>query len=101
MYNRRIFLQCSGLAAGALAVPELLRAQAGTSSLPSPVALASPGASGPDLPLVQHVELQPLVAQVQRLLAATDYLGPPLRPAAPARRQARPGRGGKHPNATE
>jgi hypothetical protein len=68
MHNRRIFLQRSGLAAGALALPELLRTR-----------IPGVGSSGPDLPLVRHVELQPLLAQVHRLVAATDYLGTPLR----------------------
>jgi len=62
MFNRRDFLQRSGLAVGALALPEHLRAQSG----------------GPDMPLVRHVDLQPLLAQVRRLVAATDYLGTPL-----------------------
>jgi len=30
------------------------------------------------LPIVKNVELQPLVAQVRRVLEATDYLGSPL-----------------------
>jgi hypothetical protein len=70
MYSRRLFLQRTGLAAGALALPGLLRAR-----------VPGAGSGGPDLPLVRHVELQPLLAQVQRLVAATDYLGAPL-PAA-------------------
>ncbi len=67
MWNRRTFLQRSGLAVGALAVPELLR-----------VGTAHAVGSGPDLPIVRRVELQPLLSQVRRLLAATDYLGAPL-----------------------
>ncbi len=65
MYDRRLFLRHAGLAAGALALPGVLR----------------PDSTGPDLPLVRNVELQPLLAQVRRLVAATDYLGTPLSPA--------------------
>lgn len=39
---------------------------------------AAVAADAPALPLVRNVELQPLVAQVRRLLEATDYLGAPL-----------------------
>jgi hypothetical protein len=42
---------------------------------------ASGRASSPQLPPVANVELQPLAAQVQRLVDALDYLGAPL-PAA-------------------
>ena len=36
--------------------------------------------SGPDWPVVRRVGIQPLLAQVRRLVAATGYLGTPLRP---------------------
>src|SRR5438128_11121506 len=32
----------------------------------------------PTLPIVKNVELQPFVAQVRRVIEATDYLGSPL-----------------------
>ena len=35
-------------------------------------------AAAPVLPIVKNVELQPLVAQVRRVIEATDYLGAPL-----------------------
>ena len=35
-------------------------------------------ADSPSLPIVKNVELQPLVAQVRRVIEATDYLGSPL-----------------------
>jgi hypothetical protein len=35
-------------------------------------------ADPPALPIVREIELQPLVAQVRRLIEATDYLGSPL-----------------------
>ena len=80
MYNRRVFLQRTGLTAGALVLPELLHARAAT-SVRSPACLTGVGSSGPDLPLVRYVDVQPLLAQVRRLVAATDYLGSPLRAA--------------------
>jgi hypothetical protein len=75
MYNRRNFLQRSGLAAGALALPKGL---GGSGTGPPAVDLPGLSPAGPELPLVRRVELQPLLAQVQRLVAATDYLGSPL-----------------------
>src|SRR5437762_2526963 len=35
-------------------------------------------ADSPSLPIVKNVELQPLVAQVRRVIEAADYLGSPL-----------------------
>src|SRR2546425_2896809 len=35
-------------------------------------------ADSPTLPIVKNVELQPLVAQVRRVIEASDYLGSPL-----------------------
>ena len=96
LYSRRNFLQRSGLAAGALALPGLLRARSGAASLGA-VGLPGLGSSGPDLPLVRHVELQPLLAQVRRLVAASDYLGTPLRPADKSALDA----AGKRGNAVE
>src|ERR1051326_3105932 len=39
---------------------------------------AAAASDAPALPLVKNVELQPLVAQVRRLLEASDYLGAPV-----------------------
>ena len=71
--SRRAFLRRSGLAAGALALPDLLGAGTRIGA-----GAKLPGSHGPDLPLVHQVDLQPLLAQVRRLVAATDYLGAPL-----------------------
>src|SRR6266496_3164902 len=38
-------------------------------------------AESPNLPTIKNVELQPLVAQVRRVIEATDYLGSPLNAA--------------------
>jgi hypothetical protein len=73
VYGRRDFLHRTGLAAGALALPELAFPRVGALR-PAP----STAGAGPDLPLVLNVDLQPLLAQVHRLIAATDYLGAPL-----------------------
>jgi hypothetical protein len=42
------------------------------------ILLAARAAELPGLPVVRNVELQPLVAQVRRVIEATDYLGTPL-----------------------
>src|SRR5207247_10162059 len=42
----------------------------------------------PRLPIVRNAELQPLVAQVRRVIEATDYLGSPLSPADKKRLEA-------------
>jgi hypothetical protein len=59
--DRRGFLKRSAVAAAALALPKLLRAQVGR-----------------QLPIVRDVPLQPLVAQSKRVVAAMDFLGAPL-----------------------
>jgi hypothetical protein len=45
-------------------------------------------ASAPALPIVADVEAQPLVAQIRRLIEATDYLGTPFSPADRAELEA-------------
>ena len=72
---RRSFLKECALAAGALALPSVVRAQAGASWVDR---VLEPMQDGPSLPLVRNVDLQPLIAQVNRLVAAVDYLGAPL-----------------------
>ena len=42
------------------------------------LAPAASAADLPALPIVKNVELQPLIAQVRRVIEATDYLGAPL-----------------------
>jgi hypothetical protein len=60
--TRRFFLYSSGMVSLSwLALPQMVRAQL-----------------APQLPLVRGVEMQPLIAQVKRLLEATEYLGMPL-----------------------
>jgi hypothetical protein len=60
--SRRVFLYSSGAVPIALlTLPPMLRAQ-----------------SSNQLPVVHGIELQPLIAQVRRLLDATEYLGMPL-----------------------
>ena len=46
-------------------------------AISSPICSAL-AADSPTLPIVKNVELQPLVAQVRRVIEATDYLGSPL-----------------------
>jgi len=41
---------------------------------------AAGSAAGTPLPIVEEVEPQPLVAQIRRLVEATDLLGIPFRP---------------------
>src|SRR5215831_354330 len=74
MYDRRLFLKHVGVAASALAFPEVLRAET-NAGLATPLIARD---TGPELPLVRNVDLQPLIAQVKRILAAMDYLGAPL-----------------------
>jgi hypothetical protein len=78
MPDRRRFLQRSGLAAGALVLPELRWPPFGARSLDNqpPLAIALP--DGPDLPLVPNVDPRRLIPQVRRVLAATKSLGTPL-----------------------
>src|ERR1051325_8614856 len=63
---RRDFLKQCALAVGAVALYKI--------HFPLPLPLQP----SPGLPLVPNVELQPLIAQVKRLVAATDYLGVPF-----------------------
>jgi hypothetical protein len=78
--SRRVFLHATTVIPAALASSELLGASAASSTpgiLPN-LAAAEPCDS--PLPLVGHVPLQPLVAQVTRLITAAEYLGTPLPP---------------------
>ena len=74
MYDRRLFLKHVGVAASALALPEVLRADTNAALATALV----PRVGGPELPLVRNVDLQPLIAQVKRISAAMEYLGAPL-----------------------
>ncbi len=72
---RRTFLKECALAASALALPNPLWAQSGVRWVGH---LLEPVQGGPSLPIVRNVDLQPLAAQVNRIVAAMDYLGAPL-----------------------
>src|SRR5689334_4081251 len=60
------------LHAGALILLVLAASAARGSAAPDP------SASRPALPLVEKVDAQPLLSQVQRVIAALDFLGAPL-----------------------
>ena len=72
---RRSFLKECALAASAFALPNSVWAQSGVRWVGH---LLEPVQGGPSLPMVRNVDLQPLVAQVNRVVAAMDYLGAPL-----------------------
>jgi len=74
MYDRRLFLKHVSVAASALALPEVLRADTNAALGTALV----PREGGPELPFVRNVDLQPLIAQVRRIIAAMEYLGAPL-----------------------
>lgn len=74
MSDRRRFLRRSGLAAGALVLPELRRPPFGGRSLDNRPLLANALPDGPYLPLVPKVDPRRLVPQVRRVLAATESL---------------------------
>jgi hypothetical protein len=77
MSDRRRFFQRSVLAAGALVLPELRR-PLGARELGNHAPLANALPDGPGLPLVPNVDPHRLIAQVRRVLAATESLGTPL-----------------------
>jgi hypothetical protein len=78
MPNRRRFIQRSGLAAGALFLPELPMPSLDAWSPDGGRLSGKPFPAGPDLPLVQNVDPQGLIDQVRRLLEATESLSTPL-----------------------
>ena len=73
--SRRVFLHSTSIIPAALVSSELLR-PAALDAMPR----AAVEVSESHLPLVTDVPLQPLIAQVTRLLAAAEYLGEPLPP---------------------
>jgi hypothetical protein len=77
--SRRAFLHSTGVIPAALASSELLRPVAGMTTMCA-VDLGAAEACESRLPVVTDVPLQPLVAQVTRLIAAAEYLGTPLPP---------------------
>ncbi len=78
--SRRVFLHSTSVLPAALASPELLRP---SDAMTTPRAALGGQAGEPcesRLPIVGAVPLQPLVAQVTRLIAAAEFLGAPLPP---------------------
>jgi hypothetical protein len=73
--SRRVFLHASTVIPAALASSELLGASSASSTPAVLPSLAAAEACDSSLPLVGHVPLQPLVAQVTRLITAAEYLG--------------------------
>src|SRR5262249_40890549 len=78
--SRRAFLHATTVIPAALASSELLGASAAGSTPGVLPDLAPAESCDSPLPLVEHVPLQPLVAQVKRLITAAEYLGTPLAP---------------------
>jgi len=72
---RRTFLKECALAASALVLPSSSWAQSRVRWVGD---FLEPVQGGPSLPIIRNVDLQPLVAQVNRITAAMDYLGAPL-----------------------
>jgi hypothetical protein len=80
LVSRRAFLQSTTVVPAALASPELLGATGGTTTARAGSDLSVAQGCEPRLPLVPKVPLQPLIAQVTRIIAAAEYLGTPLAP---------------------
>jgi hypothetical protein len=78
--SRRVFLHSTSVIPAAFASSELLRPPARTAMPRADLDGEAVEACESRLPLVADVPLQPLVAQVTRLLAAAEYLGAPLSP---------------------
>ena len=78
--SRRVFLHSTSVIPAALASSELLRPPARTTMPRADLDGEAVEACESRLPLVADVPLQPLVAQVTRLIAAAEYLGAPLPP---------------------
>src|SRR5262245_37444261 len=76
--SRRVFLHATTLASAALGPRPLLAAARDTTTLSVACDLAATESCESLLPLVNEVPLQPLIAQVKRIMAAADYLGTSL-----------------------
>jgi hypothetical protein len=76
--SRRVFLHATTLASAALGPRPLLAATRDTTTLSVACDLAATESCESLLPLVNEVPLQPLIAQVKRIMAAADYLGTSL-----------------------
>ena len=93
--SRRVFLHSTGVIPVAFASSELLRPAALTAMPRADFDGEAVEACESPLALVTGVPLQPLIAQVTRLLAAAEYLGEPLlrtTSASSRRRSKRPTR---------
>jgi hypothetical protein len=78
--SRRVFLHTTTLASTALASRQLLAAPAGMTAGNAISDLAAAESCESNLPIVSNVPLQPLIAQIRRIIAAAEYLGTPLAP---------------------
>jgi hypothetical protein len=78
--SRRVFLHSTTLASTALASRQLLAAPAGMTGGNAISDLAAAESCASNLPIVSNVPLQPLIAQIRRIIAAAEYLGTPLAP---------------------
>jgi len=78
--SRRVFLHSTSVIPAALASSDLLRPAARATMPRGDLDGEAVEACESRLSLVADVPLQPLVAQVTRLIAATEYLGAPLPP---------------------
>jgi len=78
--SRRVFLHSTSVIPAALASSDLLRPAARATMPRVDLDGEAVEACESRLSLVADVPLQPLVAQVTRLIAATEYLGAPLPP---------------------
>ena len=76
--SRRAFLHSTSVIPAALASSELLRPLAAMTTTCADLDVAAIDACESRLPVVTDVPLQPLVAQVTRLIAAAEYLGTPF-----------------------
>jgi hypothetical protein len=78
--SRRVFLHSTSVIPAAFVSSELLRPPTLTAKACADFDGEGVEACESHLPLVTDVPLQPLIAQVTRLLAAAEYLGEPLPP---------------------
>ena len=78
--SRRVFLHSTSLIPAALASPTLRPPFAAMSAARADCDVMASASCESRLPIVAAVPLQPLVAQVTRLIAAAEYLGAPLPP---------------------
>ena len=78
--SRRVFLRSSSVIPAALAAPGLLPPPVGPTTAHARLQLGAGASCRSRLPIVSNVPLQPLAAQVTRLIAAAEYLGMPLPP---------------------